>query len=860
VDEDTLYVDAAAAPGGDGSAGRPFSTIQAGADAAGARGGGLVAIASGTYTESLALGSRHDGVTLAGRCAEGVRVDAAGIQNSVVVELVRQAREARPRVTLDSLTLTGGTRGGVLVASADLVGRRLHIEQNENFGVFLERASTTLSASTIGQTRWSGRYGSGVWASVGSRLALTDVIIEDAYDGIFAQEADEMSLERVRIHTTTGGPCVLAIAVGSLEGDDVTLEKCTKGGLYVVEQTNANFRDLTVRDAARVDNDSGYGIAVGMGGRLFVDGLDITGSEAYGAYVINGDSTLEIRNGEITGSLGHGLHVAEGGRADDASVPSVRLEDVRLANNGFDGAVLADGAQLVAKRVEIVGNGNTGLQVANASTRGSVTHVELQDVRIAGTLQMDPWVAPVPGGYGLYATGDVTIQGSNVVVEENRVLGIALENRSELELEDCVVSHTLPDVGELYGWGMQAASGAAARLDRCVVEGNHGNGVSVTDDGTRLDLVDTRVIGTVRTVEPESASLRGSGVSVWDGATATLDRVTIDSNPAHGLIVSGAASSATVTETEIRNTYQTTAGLFGRGATVSRGGQLRLSTSTLTGNVEAGVLAHGANSRVDLDRCVIEDTRRGRQGRLALGLGTAAHGTLHATDVEVRGTEGPGAYLYFDGFVRLERADLHDNTFAGAAVLGDGELALVESRVYDNMTDPDLGGGVGVIARSIEGEPIIRIEGVRVESHTHAALWFDGPGSYTILDSNLTGGEGVPRGTTRLHGNAVVGLRGIVAASGPHANGLYVAGNELSDSLGPAVLLDAAAMTQVENDWSGNATDVLQQRCEQTSPLLPGDVADIPSVTLCPPGASLIDTSIVVPRYEPGDISLTTER
>ena len=65
--ETTVYVDASAETGGDGSIDAPFDTIQQGADAAGDAGGGLVAVAAGTYAESVLMYIGNDGVHLAGR-------------------------------------------------------------------------------------------------------------------------------------------------------------------------------------------------------------------------------------------------------------------------------------------------------------------------------------------------------------------------------------------------------------------------------------------------------------------------------------------------------------------------------------------------------------------------------------------------------------------------------------------------------------------------------------------------------------------------------------------------------------------------------------------------------------------------
>ena len=57
---------------------RPFDRIQEAADALGSDGGGGVAIAGGTYVENLELDAAHEGVVLAGRCAELVTIDGSG--------------------------------------------------------------------------------------------------------------------------------------------------------------------------------------------------------------------------------------------------------------------------------------------------------------------------------------------------------------------------------------------------------------------------------------------------------------------------------------------------------------------------------------------------------------------------------------------------------------------------------------------------------------------------------------------------------------------------------------------------------------------------------------------------------------
>ena len=108
VDGDTVYVDGAADPGGDGSEDAPLASIQDGLDLAGSRGGGQVAVAAGSYSEALALDHGHAGVDLAGRCRELVTLDASDVTAHAAIQV---AAEAGDEIVLSSLTVTGGAAG-----------------------------------------------------------------------------------------------------------------------------------------------------------------------------------------------------------------------------------------------------------------------------------------------------------------------------------------------------------------------------------------------------------------------------------------------------------------------------------------------------------------------------------------------------------------------------------------------------------------------------------------------------------------------------------------------------------------------------------------------------------------------------
>ncbi len=108
VDASTVYV--AAGGTGDGSAANPLGSIQEGADLAGSRDGGLVAVAAGTYDENLVLESAHDGVRIAGVCRERVRVVGRPRDTHAVFDVVGTRR--KPDIALSGVTLEGGPISG----------------------------------------------------------------------------------------------------------------------------------------------------------------------------------------------------------------------------------------------------------------------------------------------------------------------------------------------------------------------------------------------------------------------------------------------------------------------------------------------------------------------------------------------------------------------------------------------------------------------------------------------------------------------------------------------------------------------------------------------------------------------------
>jgi len=135
VTPDTVYVDGEATDGGDGSEAAPLDTIGAGMDAAGAAGGGLVAVARGTYLENVLLGDEHQNVELAGRCLELVTLDASGGGEEAQGFFVQVAQMGSDPIAVSGLTVTGAPDVGIAVVGGKLHLTDVHVLDNKSEGI-----------------------------------------------------------------------------------------------------------------------------------------------------------------------------------------------------------------------------------------------------------------------------------------------------------------------------------------------------------------------------------------------------------------------------------------------------------------------------------------------------------------------------------------------------------------------------------------------------------------------------------------------------------------------------------------------------------------------------------------------------
>ncbi len=272
-DGSTVFVDAGAGAGGDGSEAEPFSSIQDGLDAAGAAGGGMVAVAAGTYPEALSIGSAHANVHLAGRCSDLVTVDArelAGDAPGLDIGLLGGALE------VSGISVRGGQAAGVQVTSGSVTLRGIAVEGAGYVGLLAVRSGVEPVQLEVVESTLADNVGMGiVLHGTGVDALLRDTHVrasqpgDDGRGGYGVQISDGAGL------AVEGGSLLANSGIGlAIDGtgstcalDGVTVADTRahdSGGLgYGIQVSGGAL--LTAADSECVEN-TGIGVIVGGAG------------------------------------------------------------------------------------------------------------------------------------------------------------------------------------------------------------------------------------------------------------------------------------------------------------------------------------------------------------------------------------------------------------------------------------------------------------------------------------------------------------------------------------------------------------------------------------------------------------------
>ncbi len=674
VGPDTVYVDAAAQDGGDGSEGAPYTTLQDGFDAAGAAGGGFVAVARGTYAENVLLGDDHQNVTLAGRCLELVTLDASAGGPETQAVFVQVAQMGSDPIAVSGLTITGATDVGVAVVGGKLELTDVRVVDNAAVGVgaYNQRAKVWLErVEIVGTTPDAdGHYGRGITAQWEATVTATDSwIVDNRQYGVYAADHAVLDFTDVVVANTQPdsagdygwGIYALEASELTMQGGDLTAN--TDAGLYLSGDGTLGQLTAVAIQGTGVDGDGGDGHGV-----IVAHGAELAATQC------------EIRD-HVTGGL---LVQDEGSLATltDCGIGEIAPDDGGL--HGY-GVQVVYGATLVATDCEI--DECTGLGVLAAMEGSTATLTRVDVLRTADS------PSPLTGAMGLGVQSGGQLLATDCRVSDYAIVGAyALGAGSRLELVGTDIDGGAPTDDGDRGGGIGAGDGAELIVTDCAIDQVPVDGILIDGAGTTATLTDV----TVSNVQRATTAGVGIGVAVQDHATLDALRLVAEDNEGPGL---RGIATATVTCTECTLQRNGFAGVVAQDAAVALvdctvtdngtdpnvgggvgiyaedllvGPELSVSGGTVSGHDYAGLWLLGPNGSYDLDGVVIDD-HPGVEVPAPLAGRLLFHGdALYAT----------GGIPPWDGAAGLRVAGTTMSGCGGPAVFLDGASALLDGNTY----------------------------------------------------------------------------------------------------------------------------------------------------------------------------------
>jgi len=369
----TYYVDPAYPPGGDGSAGWPFSTIGMALNLATSSGDNVIC-AAGDYSEGIDLYSGtpgHDGVTVmgAGQGSSNIPgpVSFNGTSNATITGFTINNSVTFDADTASILTdceVVGGTGISLINGSTGVVSS-CNINNN-SIGVTCDSSAGMIDGSTIEYNSGSGILHTGSDAS----QSAGNTIQYNGADGILAEgSSTPTSNGNVIENNTANGIHVEGSADMTSDGDICQTNQAN--GFYMEGSSQATISNLTSQTNT-------------------MNGLYIEGSAYAGT----------INNCTIQQNTLHGIWI------DSGATATMLIDNTDASQNSENGVVF--GMPMKSSRVLP----STATISAEASAPASLSN----------------------GGYAPLA---LTIELDSLTVEDNAIVGIVFNTNNTYKVWDC---------------------------------------------------------------------------------------------------------------------------------------------------------------------------------------------------------------------------------------------------------------------------------------------------------------------------------------------------------------------------------------------------------------------------------------
>lgn len=511
-------------------------------------------------------------------------------------------------------------------------------------GTYAESPVITRSVSLHGHCAERVLVRGGITVNGGAVVGVRGLTLSGDRAGLRAQAAAQVAAEQLVIDGSLG-------AGVRVEGARVELE------------------DVVIRGVrAFPDGSFGRGIDVAAGGTALVSHSAILDAKQVGVSVVGPGSVGQLDDVLVMdvsrapgGAGGVGVAAAAGGRITGERVVVTRVADIGVLAYQAPSA-LELGALFVEGTGRLGEGAGARVQSGGAMTLSQAT---LLDTLAAGVLVTDPsstatvsevWISQVrPDPESLFSAGVTALHSGRLraqrVFLQGSSLGVTTSARGQLELSEARV--------EASSLGVVAAGGPIRVVDS-TLRGPLGG--AVVQNGAQLSVEGTVVFGSQ--VNGASAT---AGLTV-EGSTLSLSGSLILGGVGFGLLVTGTAAVARVTDSVVRD-QRSNEQVVGLGIYCERG-RLELDRVRVEGVDGLGILAQG---QVSVARTTVNGITASRRKN---GAAIAVGGRAWLEDVAIVGNQlaglvlGPGE-VQVDGLL-VDGTSFNDEGEFGHGLLGEG--------------------------------------------------------------------------------------------------------------------------------------------------------------------------------------------
>lgn len=522
-------------------------------------------------------------------------------------------------------------------------------------------------------------------------------------EGVVTVKAPGVSLRNLRI---TGKRAALWITTeGAVDARDIVVHETENAGIIVDGGEGGLWQNIAIKGVSSRSSDgtAGDGIIVGGGAhvtmaRVLVQGTHSTGVLAFGLGTVLDleDASIADTEGRAVDSIGgqgavslggasialrrttversRALGVGADGEGTTLSLTDCVVRDTRAnAADGYlgDGLVAQAGAAVSTSRTTIDESRGNGAFAQNPGTE-----LLLQDTVIRATRG---WEADGNNGQGLVAKSQAHVVAERSALLRNHGNGAYFEGQgTKGELTDLTIVGTLPQESDDYaGLGLNAGLGAEVSVVRGLFAENHLVGVMAGREGTRLHLTDVIIRDTLP--DATGDTYFGRGLEVEFGAVVDVERAIIERNFEIAVFASRPGTIITLRDVVLRDTHSTDAdGRRGRGVNVQGGARATLTRALVARNHEVGVFAADEATRVDLFDVAVVDTAESECSK--------------TTCPDAAG--GFGASAQSGAAITISRFLVSRSTLCGIQLVAGGTVDLHDGQVTHNVcgvnvqTDP----------------------------------------------------------------------------------------------------------------------------------------------------------------------------